>query len=352
MERPNDPIFNHKARLMLPDNTIAIKTIDLHTEGEPFRVIIEGFPKVLGNTILEKRKYTKENLDHLRKALMWEPRGHADMYGCILTQPVSENANFGILFIHNEGFSTMCGHGIIAITVCVLQASLIPIVSPITPLAIDTPAGLVHSFARIQNGQVESVYFQNVPSFVLSLDDTIEIENLGRVKYDVAFGGAFYAYVDAKQLNLKLTADNCKILIETGMVIKRAVMKQREITHPIEADLSFLYGVIFTDAPENESNFSRHVCIFADGEVDRSPTGTGVSAWLALCYARKEININKEVVIESILGTTFTGKVHATTKFESYDAIIPQVGGTAFITGKHKFLINPEDPLKHGFFLR
>jgi len=329
-----------------------IYTIDAHTEGEPLRVIVAGLPELKGNSVLEKRKYIKENFDDLRKALMWEPRGHSDMYGCIITPPFSTEADFGVIFTHNEGYSTMCGHGIIGVTKVVLETGFIKMEEALTTIKIDSPAGLVTAYAKIENQKVQSVYFHNVPSFVYSLNQQVDVEGIGNVKYDIAFGGAFYAFVDAESVGLTCTPDKLKYLIDVGMRIKHAVMKKDEIIHPFENDLNFLYGTIFIGPPINEKSDSRNVCIFADGEVDRSPTGTGVSARMALHYKRGEIKIGQKMVIESILGTTFTGSINSTTTFGDYDAVIPEVEGKAFITCKNEFIINPEDNLKYGFLLK
>ncbi len=329
-----------------------ILCIDAHTEGEPLRVILEGYPELPGKTILDKRRYAREHYDYLRTALMWEPRGHADMYGCIVTEPVSRQADFGVLFLHNEGYSTMCGHGIIAVTRVVLETGLLPVQEPETVVRIDTPAGLVTAYARVKNGQVNSVYFRNVPSFVVALDEQVEVPGLGRITYDLAFGGAFYAYVSAEQVNLALTPENFRPLIEAGMAIKRAVMNSRRLEHPFRSELNFLYGTIFIGPPEQPDSHSRNVCIFAEGEVDRSPTGTGVSGRLAIHFARGEIRKNQPILIESIIGSRFIGRVVETTQFGPYPAIIPEVEGTAYITGRNEFLIDREDPLKHGFILR
>ncbi|MFQ5677343.1 MAG: proline racemase family protein, partial [bacterium] len=320
--------------------------------GEPLRVIISGFPELQGDSILARRRYAKDNLDHLRTALMWEPRGHADMYGCLITPPVSPEADFGILFLHNEGYSTMCGHAVIAITKVALEGGLLPIENPETTVKIDAPAGLVTAYARIKDQRVESVRFHNVPSFVLGLDETVAVPGLGNVKYDLAFGGAFYAFVDAEDVGLTCTPDNYTALIQKGMAIKKAVMASRAIPHPFDEDLSFLYGTIFIGPPLAGNADSRNVCIFAEGEVDRSPTGTGVSARMAIHHARGEIGIDEPRVIESIIGTQFTGRVKETTTFGPHAAVIPEVEGRAYIMGKNEFVIDPGDPLKDGFILR
>ncbi len=335
-----------------PDTWLKISTIDAHTEGEPLRVILSGFPDLPGDTILARRRYAKQQFDDLRTALMWEPRGHADMYGCIITPAVTPGADFGVLFLHNEGFSTMCGHGIIGVTKVVLEAGLLPMTAPDTTIKIDTPAGLVTAHARVENDRVQSVYFHNVPSFVLALDETVDVSGLGKVKYDLAFGGAFYAYVRAEEVGLTCTPENYRPLIEKGMAIKRAVMKSRPINHPFEEDLNFLYGTIFIGPPINAGAHSSNVCIFAEGEVDRSPTGTGVSGRMAIHHTRGEIGIQQPMVIESIIGSRFTGRVVKATKFGPYSAVIPEVEGRAFITGQNAFLVDPDDPLRNGFILR
>lgn len=329
-----------------------ITTIDAHTGGEPFRVITGGLPPVLGKTILERRRYAREQLDALRTALMWEPRGHADMYGCILTPPVTPGADLGILFLHNEGYSSMCGHGIIAITKVALETGMLPMQEPLTTVKIDAPAGLITAYARVAQGRVEGVYFHNVPSFAVELDATVDVPGLGTVRYDLAFGGAFYAYVQAAEVGLRCTADEFRLLIEAGMQIKRAVMASRTIEHPFEPDLGFLYGVIFIAPPIGEGAQSRNVCIFAEGEVDRSPTGTGVSGRLAIHYARGELSLGESIVIESIVGSRFRGQVVEETTFGPYRAIIPEVEGNAYITGRHEFLFDPDDPFREGFILR
>jgi len=335
-----------------PADWLKVTTIDAHTAGEPFRVIIGGFPELPGETILARRRYAKEHFDYLRTALMWEPRGHADMYGCIVTPPVSPNSDAGILFIHNEGYSTVCGHGIIGFVTVALEPGMFPVLEPETTLRIDTPAGLVTAHARINNGRVVSVRFHNVPSFVLELDAEVDVPELGRVRYDLAFGGAFYAYVNATDAGVSCRREDFRQLIEKGMAIKRAVMVSRQIPHPFEEDLSFLYGTIFVGKAENKNNHSRSVCIFAEGEVDRSPTGTGVSGRLAIHHARGELALGELITIESIIGSTFDGRVAETAIFGPHKAIIPEVEGSAHITGHHEFLIDPADVLSDGFLLR
>jgi trans-L-3-hydroxyproline dehydratase len=335
-----------------PSHWHRITTIDAHTAGEPFRVITGGLPPLRGDTILAKRRYMRENLDHLRTALMWEPRGHADMYGCIVTPAVSPEADFGVLFLHNEGYSTMCGHGIIGIATVAVETGFVAMTEPETTIKIDSPAGLVTAHARIKKKKVQSVYFHNVPSFVLALDEIIEVPGIGPVRYDVAFGGAFYAFVQAAEIGLTCAPADFAALVEKGKAIKRALTASRPFPHPFEQDLSFLYGTIFIGPAQAQEAHSRNVCVFADGEVDRSPTGTGVSARLAIHSARKEVDTDQAIIIESIIGSRFSGKVVEETTFGPHRAIIPEVEGSAYIVGRNEFLIDPDDPLQNGFILR
>ena len=329
-----------------------ITAIDAHTAGEPLRVITSGFPPLPGATILQKRQYAREHYDALRRAIMWEPRGHADMYGCLLTPPVTPDGDVGVLFMHNEGFSTMCGHGIIGLVKVGVQTGLFPATGAQTVVKIDTPAGRVTATAHLRDGQVERVSFLNVPSFLLVRERPVPVPGLGDVIVDIAFGGAFYAYVDAGALGLDLRPENVTRAIDIGMSIKRAVMASVQMTHPDgDPDLNFLYGTILVQMTPDTDVQSRNVCIFADGEVDRSPTGTGVSGRLAIHHAKGELG-DETITIESLIGTRFTGRVARTTTVRGLPAIIPEVSGTAYITGRNELLIDPDDPLAEGFILR
>ncbi len=335
-----------------PADWVRLTAVDAHTAGEPLRIFTSGWPAIPGLTILEKRRYAQTHHDHLRRATMWEPRGHADMYGCLLTEPVTPDGDVGVLFLHNEGFSTMCGHGIIGLTKVALDTGLIDKPGDVPVLKIDSPAGRVTAYARREEGVVTAVSFHNVPSFAYALDQVVDVPGLGAVFYDVAFGGAFYAFVRAEDVGVGLAAENVGELITKGRAIKTAVMQSLPIHHPFEPDLGFLYGVIFVGAAHDPAHHSRNVCIFAEGEVDRCPTGTGVSARAALHFARGEIGRRQPFVVESILGTTFTGSVVETTTFGPYPAVIPQVEGMAYICGRNQILIDPHDPLRYGFLIR
>ena len=348
--------IKHKTVFAPPKDWLQIKTIDMHTGGEPLRVIVDGFPELKGNSVLDYRRFCKENYDDLRTALMFEPRGHADMYGCILLPPNDDESDFGILFLHNEGYSTMCGHAIIAISTLAIDMDWIDAKEGDNIIKIDAPCGRITSFAHVKNGKVTGVRFHCVPSFVIGLDRIVDIEGLGKVNYDLAYGGAFYAYVDMAKNNFAfdLTPKSYRNLIQTGMDIKHAVMeKDKEILHPFEYDLSFLYGTIFIDNTVQPSgNDSRNVCVFAEGEVDRCPTGSGVSGRIAIHKARNEIGFGETITIESITNSVFKGSVISEEDYGPYKAVIPQVEGSAYITGMQTFVIDPNDPMKNGFILR
>jgi proline racemase len=333
-----------------PQDWLSIKTIDMHTGGEPLRVILDGFPALEGDNVLAYRQFIKSHYDHLRTALMFEPRGHADMYGVVVTP--SEVADFGVVFMHNEGYSTMCGHATIAIAKLAVEANWVPVTEPETKLTIEAPCGVLTAFVEVKNGQANKVRFLNVPSFVVALDSTIDVPELGIIKYDLAYGGAYYAFVQSDQLGLSCTPKDYRDLISKGMQIKQAIMKQETIVHPLEPELSFLYGTIWIGGPVTPGMDSRNVCVFADGEVDRSPTGSGVSARAAIHHARGSLKVGESMRIESIIGTRFEVKILETLSYEGMPAVIPEVTGTAYVTGKNEFVIDPNDPLKEGFILR
>jgi trans-L-3-hydroxyproline dehydratase len=335
-----------------PEDWQTFTTIDAHTAGEPLRVVTTGLPEIPGSTILEKQRYFREHLDPVRTSLMWEPRGHADMYGAVLTEAVTEDGDLGVIFLHNEGYSSMCGHGIIALTKVVLDTGMLERDGDSPLLRIDSPAGRIVAVGQRANGRVVKVSFTNVPSYVYRSGLTVELPGGGTVTCDIAFGGAFYAFCDADALGLSLGTSDCAQLIDLGRRIKHVVSEQTEITHPYEDDLGYLYGTIFVGSARHHEHHSRNVCIFADGEVDRSPTGTGVSARAAIHHARGELVPGQSLTIESILSTCFDVRILELTSFGEHEAVIPEVTGSASIVGQSRHYIDPQDPLGHGFFLR
>ena len=337
-----------------------IETVESQTGGEPLRVVVDGFPEVEGGTILEKRRYAEENLDHLRTALMWEPRGHADMYGAIPVEPEREGSDVGVLFTHNEGYSTMCGHGVVALATVFVETGMLDVDgrSGTASVRFDTPAGPVAATATLDRTadrtppRVESVAFENVPSFVYARDRTVDVPGIGTLAYDVAYGGAFYAYCEASEAGVGLGTGDAEDLVRAGRAVKEVVAADLDIEHPTEDDLGFLYGVVFTGSPEDDRADLRNVCVFADGEIDRSPTGTGVSGHLALESDRGRLAPGAPFVVESIVGSRFTGRVLDRTECGKHDAVVPEIEGSASVVGRSEFVVDPDDPFAEGFLLR
>lgn len=338
--------------LSLADGFNKIKTIEMHTGGEPVRIITEGYPQLKGS-ILDIRNTLKTDYDHLRKAIMWEPRGHADMYGLLVVPPQRFDSDFGVIFMHNEGYSTMCGHATLAISNCAAQLKWIDLKDPETIIKIDAPCGQLTSYIKSEAGKATDIAFENVPSFVVELDALVNHSSYGEIIYDLAYGGAFYGYVDVNQLGLKVEKSNYRKFIELGIELKKSIIESNDkIIHPFEPDLSFLYGIIFTESLEHELIHSRNVCVFADGEVDRCATGSGVSGRAAIHHARNELKIGEEILIESIIGSELKVQVQSTCKYGPYEAVIPKVSGTSHFIGKHEFWLDETDPLNGGFLLR
>jgi proline racemase len=331
---------------------LRIRTIDAHTAGEPLRLIVDGFPTVQGGTILEKREWVREHCDDLRTALMLEPRGHADMYGALLTEPERADSDAGVLFMHNEGYSTMCGHGIIAVVTIALERGLIvPRVGG--EVVLDAPAGQIRARARIERGdgprRVSSVSFENVPSFVLHAAVPVKLGTRA-FQADVAFGGAFYAIVDSEAVGIPVLPARLPELRRAGMDIKAAVEAAVRVAHPEEPRLQGIYGTIFT-GPAGDRADLRNVTIFAEAEVDRSPCGTGTSAVMAVLDGMGLLGPDHTFVHESIIGTRFRGRVMGETLVSGIRAIVPEIEGDAWITGEHTFVVDGQDPLRHGFRL-
>ena len=333
---------------------VTIRTIDAHTAGEPLRLIIDGFPVPQGTTLLEQREWLRDNHDHLRTALMLEPRGHADMYGALLTAPERPDSDAGVIFMHNAGYSTMCGHGVIAVATLVFERGLL---TPHRPgeLVLDSPAGQIHARAQIETrsgrARVGSVRFRNVPSFVLHGGVPVRVSApAGReIRADVAFGGAFYAIVDSETAGIPVSGARLDDLRRLGMAIKDAVEAAVRVEHPLEPALSGIYGTIFTAPPSDERADLRNVTVFADAEVDRSPCGTGTCAVMAVLAAMGLLGPEQTFTHESIIGSHFRGRVVGETTVGDYPAIVPEIEGAAYITGEHTFLIDETDPFSAGF---
>ena len=328
-----------------------VRTIDAHAAGEPLRLVVEGFPAPAGASMLDKRAWVRRRHDRIRRALMREPRGHADMYGALLTEPVSAGAHAGVLFMHNEGYSTMCGHGIIAVVKIAVEEGLLHLSDPAADIVLDTPAGAVRARAALRDdGRVEAVSFVNVPSFVLRGGTPIDVD--GRVvPVDVAFGGAFYAIVDGEAAGVPIRREELARLRALGGEIRDRVDKAVDVVHPTDPRLRGIYGTIFTGPPDREDAHLRNVTVFADAQVDRSPCGTGTSAVMAVVDAMGLLDPAGRFVHESLIGTTFAGTVEDRTTVGDLAAIVPRIEGRAWITGRHEFLLDDDDPLCEGFLL-
>lgn len=324
-------------------------TIDAHTGGEPLRIITGGIPPLKGDTILERRAYFRENLDDIRRILMYEPRGHHGMYGCVITPPVSADADFGVLFMHNEGYSTMCGHGIIAVVTAVIETGYLQVDGAHPRIVIDSPAGKIIAYAECSGTEVKSVAFENVPSFVFASDVPLSISGRS-FAVDIAFGGAFYAIVHAAELGVKVEIEQLPALQRWGRLIKEQIEDQMQVRHPLEPALQGIYGVIIFDEPQNPTSHLRNVTIFADEQIDRSPCGTGTCARLAALYERGQYR-TEPFVHEGIVGSQFVAQIVKETTVDRFRAIVPKLEGKAFITGFHQFVVDPSDRLGNGFLL-
>ena len=319
-----------------------IRTVDYHTAGEPFRIVTGGVEPLQGATILERRRDALERLDHVRRLLVHEPRGHADMYGCHVVPGNDEGADLGVVFFHNEGYSTACGHGTIALVTWALDEGVVQRREGENRVVVDVPSGRLETTATVVDGRVRSVTFRNVPSYVWATDVRV-----GDVAVDVAFGGAFYA-----TLRERVEPAELPRLIELGREIKRGLEAQHEIVHLLEPELRDVYGVIFWQQEGDAPLTQRNVTVFADGEVDRSPCGSGTSARLALLDAAGDLPRGAELRHLSIVGSIFTGRVVGELTVAGHEAVVTEVTGSAYRTGESTFTLDPDDPLGEGFLLR
>jgi proline racemase len=332
---------------------LSVSAVDYHTGGEPFRIVRGGIPTLSGRTILEKRRYAAEELDHVRALLVNEPRGHADMYGCFVTEPEDEGADLGVVFFHNAGYSTACGHGTIALVTWALDSGMLAKEEPETRVVVDVPSGRLETVARLDGGRVAAVRFRNVPAYV-HLEGLRLEPSAGPVEVDIAFGGAFYASVDVAALSLTVEAVHLPRLIQLGRELKRLIEAEHEVVHPLEPELRDVYGVIFWEELEpGPPLVQRNVTIFADGEVDRSPCGSGTSARLALLDCSGRLERHGELRHRSIVGSEFSARVvEAAAEVAGTPTVVTEIEGSAYLTGYHQFVLRPEDPLGTGFLLR
>ena len=360
MSEPPDPTARSAAGSA---TGTAIETVEMHTGGEPVRIVTAGYPAVEGATILDKRRYAAARLDRLRHLLIFEPRGHHDMYGVIPVAPDHPDADLAVLFMHNEGYSTMCGHAVIALGRWAVDSGQVAPAGDPTTVRIQCPCGLVTARVALRgdaNGAARTgeVAFESVPAFALALDRTVEVAGHGSVSLDIGYGGAFYAVLPAARFGLDVLASPTRDLVDATAAVTRAVADQVPIDHPGDPDLGFLYGTILTDGPNDGSHGadrarpSANICVFAGAQVDRSPTGSGVTARIALMRARGTIAPGEAAYFESVTRSIFRGRALAETTVGPHDAVTVEVTGHAHYTGTARFTVEPDDLLAGGFLLK
>lgn len=329
-----------------------LSVIDMHTGGEPVRIVTGGYPPIPRGTILEKRAWVRENVDHLRRLLIFEPRGHYDMYGALLVEPDLPDADLAVLFMHNEGYSTMCGHAVIALGRYAVDEGMVQVREPVTIVNIEAPCGLVTASVEVKDGKAGAVSFESVPAFLFARDQATDLPGFGTVGFDIAYGGAFYALAHCRQFGLEFGRNRVRDFVDAATALTERLKADFPLAHPDHPDLAFLYGTILTDGGLGQDAPTRNVCVFADAELDRSPTGSGVTARLASMYAKGEIALGESRSFESIVGSRFTGAVARAVRAGTHDAIIARVGGRAFYSGRAEFWLEEDDELGRGFLLR
>lgn len=328
-----------------------ISAIDSHTEGEPTRVVIGGVPVIPGNTFQEKWKWAKENLDGLRKMLMFEPRGSGIMSGSIITTACTPGADIGVIYIETSGFLPMCGHGTIGTCTVLVESGLVPVTEPVTLLTLDTPAGLVKARVTVEDGVAKDVTIQNVPAFLYKSDLVVNVPELGQVKLDIAYGGNFYAIVPAESVGLELAPRAVKEIVRKGSQIREAIFEQVEVVHPLNPAINRCTHIRFISSSPNPKVTTRNAVLYSVEAIDRSPCGTGTSAEMAYRYSKGMQKLNEEFVSESIIGSLFYGNLVEETKVGPYTAVVPTIRGSAYISGIQQFVLDPRDPWPNGFFM-
>ncbi|MBP0459324.1 proline racemase family protein [Streptomyces montanisoli] len=327
-----------------------LSAVDSHTEGMPTRVVTGGVAPIPGESMARRRAYAVEHLDELRRFLVDEPRGHSAMSGAILQPPLREGADWGVLYIEVSGFLPMCGHGTIGVATVLVETGMMAVTEPETVVRLDTPAGLVEARVAVSDGVAESVTLRNVDAFALALDATVAVPGLGEVRYDMAYGGNFYAIVDLASIGLPFDRARKDEILAAGLAISDAINAAAPPVHPADPVIRGCKHVQFL-APGSDARHSRNAMAIQPGWFDRSPCGTGTSARMAQLHARGELSVGAPFVNESFIGTRFTGRVVAETEVAGRPAIVPEFTGRAWITGMGTYLLDPDDPFPHGFVL-
>ncbi|MBR8655458.1 proline racemase family protein [Achromobacter sp. Marseille-Q0513] len=332
--------------------TRTISTVEAHAGGEPFRIVTSGLPRLPGASIVQRRAWLRNHADEIRQALMFEPRGHADMYGGYLTPPVSPDADFGIIFLHNEGYSDHCGHGVIALATAAVELGWVQRAIPETRVGLDAPCGFIEAHVEWDGSHAGGVRFINVPSFIYRRDVSVQTPTFGTVSGDIAYGGAFYFYVDGRPHGLSIRESSIEALKRFGAEVKEAANRAFPVAHPDIPEINHIYGTIIDGDPRHSGSTQANCCVFADREVDRSPTGSGTAGRAAQLYLRGRLRREDTLVNESVIGTTFSAKVIRETLVADMPAVIPEVSGTAHIHGFATWVLDERDPLRHGFLVR
>lgn len=329
---------------------VVYHAVDSHTEGMPTRVIVGGVGVLPGATMFERRQRFIAERDDLRTLLMYEPRGHAAMSGAILQPPTRPDADIGVLYIEVSGCLPMCGHGTMGVATVLVETGMVEVSEPETIIRLDTPAGLVIARVAVEDGAATSVTLQNVPSYSHALDQVVTVPGFGEVRYDIAYGGNFYAFVRLEDLGLPFERSAKQQLLDAGLAIMGAINEQNPVQHPENPEINVCHHV-YLEAPGSTARRSRHAMAIHPGWFDRSPCGTGTSARLAQLHARGLLDVGEEFVNESFIGSRFLGRIRSTTRVGEHPGILPEVTGRAWITGTAQYLLDPTDPYPAGFLL-
>jgi proline racemase/trans-L-3-hydroxyproline dehydratase len=326
-------------------------TIDSHTMGEATRIIVSGFPALSGDTMMERKQFLESRFDHFRTALMLEPRGHNNMFGALLTEPIDPTADIGVIFMDSGGYLNMCGHGSIGAAMVAVETRIVPVVEPLTSVLIETPAGIIRTEVTVENGRVKDVSIYNVPSFLYKEALYIHVPEYGDIPFDIAFGGSFFALVDSEKIGLPIRVESIDQFVELGMKLLRAINRDIPVQHPT-LPINSVDLVEFFGPSGIPGALQKNIVVFGDGQFDRSPCGTGTSAKIAELYAKGELALDKEIINESITGMTFRGAAVQETEICGISGIVPRVTGQAYITGYNHWLLDRNDPLEHGFLVQ
>jgi proline racemase/trans-L-3-hydroxyproline dehydratase len=324
------------------------ESVDSHTMGEATRIILSGFPALAGKTMMEQKRFLEAHYDHYRTALMLEPRGHNDMFGALLVKPASPKADFGVIFMDGGGYLNMCGHGSIGAATVAVETGMVAAKEPFTDVVLDTPSGIVRTLVKVENGRAKEVSVYNVPAFLYKDDVVADVPGYGEMRFDIAFGGSFFALVDADGLGISLSTENIDAFVSLGVSLRNLINQTIPIQHP-ELDISTVDLVEFYGRPDNPKATQKNVVIFGNGQVDRCPCGTGTSAKLAELHAHGKLALEEEIINESITGSLFRGKAVSEALVGPFSGVVPCITGSAYITGFSQWVLDSSDPMELGF---